>query len=119
MAYVAMSRVHTLEGLHLTAFDPKSIIVNNSCLEEVDRLHIRSCFRKDLPLYEIPVEKKRPVKYPLVDDCDKEAPAKKKPKRPTCKKRPADAPKTEIVKSWELIDPLHHDMNGLTTGITQ
>ena len=92
MAYVAMSRVRTLEGLHLTAFDPKSIIVNNGCLEEVNRL--RSCFRKDLPLYEIPVEKKRPVKRPLLDDCEKEAPAKKKPKGPTCKKRSADAPKT-------------------------
>ena len=46
MAYVAMSRVHTLEELHLTAFDP---IVNNACLEKVNRL--RSCFRKDLPLY--------------------------------------------------------------------
>ena len=34
MAYVAISRVRTLEGLHLSAFDPKSISVNNSCLEE-------------------------------------------------------------------------------------
>ena len=51
MAYVAMSRVRTLEGLHLTAFDPKSVIVNNSCLEEDNRLH--STFRKDLPLYEL------------------------------------------------------------------
>ena len=56
MAYVAMSRVRTVEGLHLTAFDPKSIIVNNTCLEEVNRL--RSLFRKDLPLYEIPEKKK-------------------------------------------------------------
>ena len=40
MAYVAMSRVHTLERLHLTAFDPKSIIVNNSCLEEINRLRV-------------------------------------------------------------------------------
>ena len=48
MAYVAISRVRTLEGLHLTSYDPKSIIVNNSCLEEVNRL--RSCFRKDLQL---------------------------------------------------------------------
>ena len=55
---------------------------------------LRSCFRKDLPLYEIPVEKKRPVKRPLLDDCEKEAPTKKKPKGPTCKKRSADAPKT-------------------------
>ena len=34
MAHVAMSRVHTLEGLHLTAFDSKSIIVENGCLED-------------------------------------------------------------------------------------
>ena len=93
MAYVAMSRVRTLKGLHLTAFDPKSIIVNNACLEEVNRL--RSCFRKDLPLYEIPVEKKRPVKRTLLDDCgQEEAPTKKKPKGPACKKRSADVPKT-------------------------
>ena len=66
MAYVAMSRVRTLEGLHLTAFDPQSIIVNNSCLEEVNRL--RSTFRKDLPLYELPEKKKRPVKRNLLDE---------------------------------------------------
>ena len=30
MAYVAMSRVCTLQGLYLTTFDPKSIIVENS-----------------------------------------------------------------------------------------
>ena len=65
------------------------------------------------------------MKRPLLDDCEKEAPAKKKPKRPTCKKRSADAPKTiprakkAKVKSWELIDLLHHDTNGLTTGITR
>ena len=47
MAYVAMSRVRTLEGFHLTAFDPKSIIVNNSCLEEVKTdciLHLGKTF---------------------------------------------------------------------------
>ena len=48
IAYVTMSRVCTLEGLHLATFDPKSIIVNNSYLEEVNRLC--SCFRKDLAL---------------------------------------------------------------------
>ena len=72
MAYVAMSRVRTLEGLHLTALDPKSIIVNNSCLEEVNRL--RSSFRKDLPLYELPEKKKQLVKRNLLDE---EAPAYK------------------------------------------
>ena len=78
LAYVAMSRVRTLEGLHLTAFDLKSIIVNNSCLEEVNRL--RSSFRKDLPLYELPVKKKQAVKRNLLDE---EGPAKKKPKLET------------------------------------
>jgi len=62
--------------LHFTAFDPAFISVNNSYLEEVNRL--RSCFRKDLPLYETPVQKKPPVKCTLLDVCDKEAPAKKK-----------------------------------------
>ena len=77
MAYVAISRVRTLEGLHLSAFDPKSISVNNSCLEEVNRL--RSCYRKDLPLYEISVEKKPPVKRQLLHDAYEEVPVKKKP----------------------------------------
>ena len=55
MAYVAMFRVHALQGLHLTAFDPKSIIAGNSYLAEVIRL--RSFFRKNLPLYELPIKK--------------------------------------------------------------
>ena len=77
MAYVAISRVRTLEGLHLSAFDPKSISVNNSCLEEVNRL--RSCYRKDLPLYEISVSKKPPVKRHLLHDTFEEVPSKKTP----------------------------------------
>ena len=53
-------------------------IVNNSGLEEVNRL--RSSFRKNLPLYELPVKKKQPVKRDLLDE---EGPAKKKPKLET------------------------------------
>ena len=52
MAYVALSRVRSLSGLHLTAFDPKSIMVSKSCLKEINRL--RELYRKDLPLYELP-----------------------------------------------------------------
>ena len=56
MAYVALSRVRSLAGLHLSAFDPKSIIVSTSCLEEVNRL--RELFRNDLPLYQMPPKAK-------------------------------------------------------------
>ena len=52
MAYVALSRVRSLAGLHLTEFDPQSIKVSVACLKEVNRL--RETFRKDLPLYPIP-----------------------------------------------------------------
>ena len=46
MAYVAISRVRTLAGLHLLAFDPKSIKVSDECVQEVNRL--RELFRPDL-----------------------------------------------------------------------
>jgi len=129
MAHVAISRVRTLEGLHLTAFDPASISVNNSCLEEVNRLC--SCFRKDLPLYEIPVQKKPPVKCTLLDVCDKEAPAKKKPminlvskaKKQSVGVLKSDCPTKKsnfqkvikIVKLWLLTHLQYHNLNGLTT----
>ena len=41
MAYVAISRVRTLKGLHLTAFDPASISVSNSCKQTMQLLQER------------------------------------------------------------------------------
>ncbi len=38
MAYIALSRVRSLSGLYLSAFDPKSIMVSLRCLKEVNRL---------------------------------------------------------------------------------
>ena len=52
MAYVALSRVRSLNGLYLTAFDASSIIVSSASLEEANRL--RSLYRSDLPCYDIP-----------------------------------------------------------------
>ena len=52
VAYVVLSRVRSLAGLHLSAFDTKSISVSTSCLKEVNQL--RGLFRKDLPQYQLP-----------------------------------------------------------------
>ena len=66
MAYVALSRVRTLEGLFLTAFDPKSLIVSVSSLKEVNRL--RQTYGNDLPLYDIPSPTKRKRKLTGVSE---------------------------------------------------
>ena len=85
MAYVAISRVRTLKGLYLTAFDPVSIRVDTSCLDEVNRL--RSQFRKDLAPYQMPVAKTLPVERSLIDISDTESPLPKKPKVKVATKR--------------------------------
>ena len=77
MAYVALSRIRSLSGLHLTHFDPASIIVSNSCLEEINRL--RSIYRKDLPLYNIPKNKSSSRKQKFAVKLDEEPPPAKKP----------------------------------------
>ena len=56
MSYVALSRVKTLSGLHLVAFEDTSIRVSAGCIKEINRL--RSCYRSDLPHIEVPVTRK-------------------------------------------------------------
>ena len=59
MAYVALSRVRTLNGLHLLSFDPLSVKVSNPCINEINRL--RSKFRSDLPEIKNSKRKKRKI----------------------------------------------------------
>ena len=55
MAYVALSRVRSLSGVHLTVFSSDSIMASRICIEEVNRL--RQNFRPDLPCYQLPPKK--------------------------------------------------------------
>ena len=77
MAYVALSRVRSLRGVHLIAFDPKSIRVNAKCLAEINRL--RKLYRTDLPLYAIPA-KSNSKKRKLTGTCESHQPPLKKPR---------------------------------------
>ena len=52
MAYVALSRVKSLENLHLIVFSKEAIKVSTKCLEEINRL--RKTFRPDLLQYAVP-----------------------------------------------------------------
>ena len=56
LANVALSRVKTLSGLHLVAFEDTSIRVSAGCIKEINRL--RSCYRSDLPHIEVPVTRR-------------------------------------------------------------
>ena len=58
MAYVALSHVHTLSGLHLITLDPGCICANNPCIGEINCLS--SKYGPDLP--EIEKTKKDRVK---------------------------------------------------------
>ena len=57
MAYVALSRVRTLSGVHLTCFNPKSLMVSSFSIKKINRL--RQLYRPDLPQYAIPDNRKR------------------------------------------------------------
>ena len=77
----------SLNGLHLTDFDPASIIVSNSCLEEINRL--RTIYRADLPLYNMPKTKKASRKRHFNFKSDEEVPPVKKPRanQQNCKQK--------------------------------
>ena len=78
MAYVALSRVRSLSGLYITAFNPQSIMVSTKCLKEVNRL--RRTFRKDLPLYDIPLKSANTAKGKLTGITNDDLPNAKKSK---------------------------------------
>ena len=90
MAYVALSRVRTLSGLHLIAFDPKSIMVSVPCLKELNRL--RQAFRKDLTLYNIP---KNSTKRKLTGTTQHDGPDLKKIRCTRKCKQPCDTDPSE------------------------
>uniref|UniRef100_A0A1X7SJ33 ATP-dependent DNA helicase n=1 Tax=Amphimedon queenslandica TaxID=400682 RepID=A0A1X7SJ33_AMPQE len=74
MAFVALSCVWTLSGVHLVAFDPKSIKVLSKSLIELNRL--RDLYRTDLPQYIIP--QKVPTKHKMTCSLDIVPPLSKK-----------------------------------------
>ena len=51
MAYVALSRVRSLDGVHLVSMEPSSMLIDKNGLREYNRL--RSTYRKDLPLFDM------------------------------------------------------------------
>jgi hypothetical protein len=79
MAYVALSRVRSLSGLHLISFDPKSIMVSYSSIQEYNRL--RSKFKPDLLQYNVATASNHKVKLTGRNDdnldLDVEPPTKK------------------------------------------
>ena len=76
MAYVALSRVRSFSGVHLTAFSPSSIMASRSCVEEVNRLRLE--FRPDLPQYKLPAGKtKRKLAGALVPKKPRREPSAK------------------------------------------
>ena len=105
MAYVALSRVRSLAGLHLSAFDSNSIIVSTSCLKEVNRL--REAFRSDLPLYDIPVKSatgRKVSKRKLTGKNDVTNPAKKT-KVINAGKKPTKRKLSELTSKNDVANP--------------
>ena len=99
MAYVAISRVRTLAGLHLVAFEPSSIMVSATSLKEVNRL--REAYWPDLQPYALPARtratRKRKLTGAAVDG--KPLPKKDHPEPLPKRKRARDVPKKGPKKS--------------------
>lgn len=101
IAYVALSRVRSLAGLHLISFDPNSIAVSTECIQEINRL--RAAYRSDLPTYTLPTKKGR--KRTKLTGCFDEPDAKKiktinspsKAKRPNPGKASTASKKSKTV----------------------
>ena len=74
---MTLSRVRSLNGERLTDFDPASIIVSTNCLKEINRL--RTIYRKDLSLYDVPKTKNSCKKRRFTVELDEETPPFKKP----------------------------------------
>jgi ubiquitin C-terminal hydrolase len=66
MVYVALSRLTSLDGLHLIAFERHGVKANTSALEEYNRL--RSKHRPDLPLFRIAAQQATKRKYTHIND---------------------------------------------------
>lgn len=83
-AYVALSRVTTLQGLHLIYFDPSQVKADHSAIVEFNRL--RTLFRPDLPCIVFTAKKQRKMAdnvwstHPLADKAQLCQGASKQPK---------------------------------------
>ena len=76
MAYIAVSRVRTLQGLHLLALEPESIMVSTSCLKEINCL--RATYRPDLNFHPLPAPPKVDHKRKLTGSVQQDKPKPKK-----------------------------------------
>lgn len=59
-SYVALSRVTSLEGLHIINFDPNSVSAHNQAIQEYNRLRLK--YRPDLELITVATSKKKKAK---------------------------------------------------------
>uniref|UniRef100_A0A1X7VDH8 ATP-dependent DNA helicase n=2 Tax=Amphimedon queenslandica TaxID=400682 RepID=A0A1X7VDH8_AMPQE len=108
MAYVALSHVRTLNGLHLLSFDPLSVKVSNPCINEINRL--RTNFRNDLPQIKKSKGKKRKIQVTgIIDDgepCSKNAKVStSNPKKDDVIFTSEEPPNPDIVRrrQWDYV----------------